>query len=83
MEVKPSPIQLAGINMHGALITPGHLTLEGASRAYGALVVGGTVEQATDTDAHLEVWYDADYGKGLFQGIPLVHLGTGVWPETG
>lgn len=81
--MKPSPVQLTGINLRGGLITPGHLTLERASRVYGALVVGGTVEQASETGAHLEVWYDADYRKGLFQAIPLVHLGTGAWPEIG
>ena len=82
-EVKPSPIQLTGINLRGALVTPGHLTLAGGSRVYGALVLGGTVEQASETAALLEVWYDADFGKGLFQGIPLVHQGIGVWPEIG
>ncbi len=82
-EVKPSPVQLMGINLRGGLITPGHLTLQGSSRVYGALVVGGTIEQASETAAHLEVWYDADYGKRLFQAIPLVYLGIGVWTEFG
>ena len=76
-----APIQLTGINLHGALVTPGNLLLEGASRAYGAMVVGGAVEQASETGAHLEVWYDADFGKGLFRGVPLVHLEVGIWPE--
>lgn len=79
----PTPILLTGINLQGVLVTPGNLTLGGASRVYGALVIGGAVEQASETGAPLEVWYDADFKKRLFKGNPLVHLGVGVWPEIG
>jgi hypothetical protein len=63
------------------LATPGNLALEGALRVYGAMVVGGAVEQAAGTDAHLEVWYEADFQQGLFQGVPLVRQGPEQWLE--
>lgn len=76
-----APIQLIGINLRGALITPGNLALEGESRVYGAMVVGGTVEQASGTDAHLELWYDINFQKGPIQGVPLVRQAMGTWHE--
>lgn len=75
------PVQLTGITLHGALVTPGNLMLEGASRVHGAVVAGGRVETASETGAHLEVWYNAEFQRGLFRGVPLVYVGMGTWPE--
>lgn len=74
-------VQLAGIHLYGALVTPGNLVLDGSSRLYGAVVVGGTVEQASGTGAQLEVWYDNEFTAGLFRGLPLVHQALGTWLE--
>jgi hypothetical protein len=67
--------------LRGALVTPGTLTLERQARVYGAVVVGGTVEQAFDTDGHLEAWYDDDFFRGLLRGAPLVYQALGTWLE--
>jgi hypothetical protein len=80
MELQP-PVQLSGIHLRGALVTPGTLTLERPARVYGAMVVGGTVEQASDTSGHLEVWYDEDFYRGLLRGAPLVYQALGTWQE--
>lgn len=76
-----APVQLEGINLRGVLATPGNLALEGASRVYGAMIAGGAVEQAAGTDTHLELWYEADFQQGLFQGVPLVRQGPEQWLE--
>ena len=80
-EARQSPVQLSGIHLQGALVTPGHLTLEGASRVHGAVVVGGRIEEAPEAGAHLEVWYNAEFQRRLFRGVPLIHVGLGTWPE--
>lgn len=79
--MKQAPVQLSGINLRGALVTPGNLVVEGASRVHGALVVGGRVEEGAGGGAHVEVWYNAEFQRGLYRGIPLVHAGMGTWPE--
>ena len=71
-------VQLAAINLSGVLVTPGNLILDGSSRFYGAVVVGGTVEQASGTSAQLEVWYDNEFEAGLFRGFPLVYQALGT-----
>lgn len=75
-------VQLTGIQLRGALITAGNLTIAGPSRIYGAMIVGGAVEQeASDTGAHLEVWYDDEFRTGLLRGLPLVYPVRGTWLE--
>ncbi len=74
-------VQLTGIQLRGALITAGNLAIVGPARVYGAMIVGGTMEQASDTGAHLEVWYDDDFRTGFFQGLPLVYQVRGTWLE--
>lgn len=76
-----APVQLTGIHLRGALATPGNLTLDGPSRIYGAMVVGGTVEQASDSAGILEVWFDDDLRTGLLRGVPLVYQARGTWQE--
>lgn len=75
------PVQLVGINLRGALVTPGNLTLERAARASGAMLIGGVIERADGTDAHLEIWYEDDFQEGLFRGVPLVRQGPMTWLE--
>jgi hypothetical protein len=74
-------VRLTGIHLRGLLVTPGSLALEGSSRLYGALVVGGNIEPASDAVAHLEIWYDDDLRKGLLRGLPLVYPARGTWHE--
>lgn len=76
-----TPVQLTGIQLRGALITAGNLAIAGPSRIYGAIIVGEAVEQASDTGAHLEIWYDDDFRTGFFQGLPLVYQVRGTWLE--
>lgn len=75
------PVELTGIHLRGALVTPGRVAFEGQPRIYGALVVGGTVEQASKSDDRLEVWYDYDFLAGFFRGTPLVYHAPGTWQE--
>lgn len=76
-----TPVQLTGIHLHGAIVTPGELSFDGRPRIYGALIVGGTVTQASDSADHLEVWYDDDLRKGLIRGAPLVYPAPGTRQE--
>jgi hypothetical protein len=80
MELQP-PVQLSGIHLRGALVTPGNLILDRSARMYGAIIIGGAVEQASDTNGHLEVWYDDDFYRGLLRGVPLVYQALGTWLE--
>ena len=75
------PAQLAGIHVRGVLVTPGDLIVEGQPRVYGALIVGGKIEQAQGSIARLEVWYDDDLRTGLIRGVPLVYQAPGTWLE--
>lgn len=79
-EVQP-PISLTSINLRGVLVTPGNLMLEGPSRLYGAVIVGGSVLKASEADAQLEVWFDRDLERGLVPGAPLVYQALGTWQE--
>jgi hypothetical protein len=75
------PVHLRGVNVRGVLATPGRLTLEAPARIHGAVLIGGTVEQASNTDAQLELWYDADLRNGLMTGLPLIYQALGTWLE--
>jgi hypothetical protein len=74
-------VQLDAIHAHGALVTPGTLVLERNARIYGAVIVGGTVDQASGTDAQLEVWFNDEFAAGLLRGLPLVYQASGAWLE--
>ncbi len=75
------PVQLGGINLHGSLVTPGSLVLDRNARIYGAVIVGGAIEQASGTDAQLEVWFNDEFQAGLLPGLPLVYPASGSWLE--
>ena len=72
------PVTLSGIHLNGLLYAAGAITLERETRMYGALVTAGTV--ATGSAAPLlEVWYNPDFGKGFFRGLPVVYRAPGTW----
>ena len=72
------PVTLSGIHLNGLLYAAGAITLERETRIYGALVTAGTV--ATGSSAPLlEVWYNPDFGKGFFRGLPVVYRAPGTW----
>jgi hypothetical protein len=72
------PVTLSGIHLNGLLYAAGAITLERETRMYGALITAGTV--ATGSSAPLlEVWYNPDFGKGFFRGLPVVYRAPGTW----
>jgi hypothetical protein len=72
------PVTLSGIHLGGLLYAAGTITLERETRIYGALTTAGTV--ATGSSASLlEVWYDSDFGRGFFRGLPVVYRAPGTW----
>ena len=72
------PVTLSGIHLNGLLYAAGAITLERETRIYGALITAGTV--ATGSSAPLlEVWYNPDFGKGFFRGLPVVYRAPGTW----
>ena len=72
------PVTLSGIHLNGLLYAAGTITLAGHSRIYGALMTPATVV-AGSTGIQMEVWYNADLGKGLFRGLPNVYRVPGTW----
>ncbi len=72
------PVQLTNIHMNGVLWSAGTITLERSARAFGSIVAGQTVVRAGN-GATLEVWYDANLGRGLFRGLPVVYRVPGTW----
>jgi hypothetical protein len=72
------PVTLSGIHLNGLLYAAGAITVERETRMYGALITAGTV--ATGSSAPLlEVWYNPDFGKGFFRGLPVVYRAPGTW----
>jgi hypothetical protein len=69
------PVTLSGIHLNGLLYAAGNVTVAREGRMYGAIVVGGTIA----TGPLLEVWYNADFGKGLFRGLPVVYRAPSTW----
>jgi hypothetical protein len=69
------PVTLPDIHLNGLLYAAGSVTIERQSRIYGALVAGGTIV----TSAVLELWYNADFGRGLFRGVPVVYRAPSTW----
>ena len=72
------PVTLSDIHLNGVLYAAGTVTLAGNARIYGAVMTPATVV-AGGTGIHLEVWYNADLGKGLFRGLPVVYRVPGTW----
>jgi hypothetical protein len=72
------PVTLSGIHLSGLLYAAGTISVERETRIYGALVTARTVATASSSPS-LEVWYDADFGKGFFRGLPVVYRAPGTW----
>jgi len=72
------PVSLSGIHLNGLLYAAGTITLERETRIYGALITAATVALGTAAPL-LEVWYNSDFGKGFFRGLPVVYRAPGTW----
>lgn len=71
------PVTLSNIHFRGLLFVAGSIMLERSVGLYGAVIAAGTVAAMT-TGSLIEVWYDADLGRGLFRGLPLVYRAPGT-----
>ena len=74
--------ELQGIHVNGVIYTVGDFGFEGRPRFYGALAVGGSLQAASSDSAALEVWFDWDFGRGYFRGLPVVYPVPGLWQES-
>ena len=75
------PVTLSNVHVRGIVYAAGSIVLERSARVYGAMITAGTIG-AGSAGSSLEVWYDADLGKGLFRGLPVVYRVPGtrrVW----
>lgn len=71
------PVTLSDIHFNGVLYAAGTITLERSIRLYGAVMTAGTVSTSSP-GLVMEVWYNADFGRGLFKGLPLVYRAPGT-----
>ena len=69
------PVTLSGIHVSGLLFAAGTITVERESRLYGAVVAAGGI----NAGPAMEVWYDADFGRGFFRGLPVVYRAPSTW----
>lgn len=72
------PVTLSGIHVNGLLYAAGTITLERETRMYGALITAATVAIGSGGPL-LEVWYNSDFAKGFFRGLPVVYRAPGTW----
>ncbi|ALA60826.1 hypothetical protein [Nitrospira moscoviensis] len=72
------PVQLSGIQMNGLVYAAGNITVSGKVRLFGAVTTEGTITSG-GTGSSLEVWYNHDYGQGLYKGLPVVYPAPGTW----
>jgi hypothetical protein len=72
------PVTLPGIHLNGLLYAAGTITVERQTRIFGAVMTSGTVAGRTRTPS-LEIWYNFDFSKGLFRGIPVVYRAPATW----
>jgi hypothetical protein len=69
------PVTLSGIHVNGLLFAAGIITVERESRIYGAVVAAG----GFNAGSPLELWYNADFGRGFFRGLPVVYRAPSTW----
>ncbi|WP_447978138.1 hypothetical protein [Candidatus Nitrospira bockiana] len=67
------PVTLSGIHLNGFVSISGDLVYEGRPRLFGALMVEGAIS-ASSPSTPLELWYNHDFSRGLFRGVPVVYL---------
>ncbi len=72
------PVTLSGIHFNGVLYAAGAITIDRPVRLYGAVITAETVI-ANSQGVPLEVWYNADFSKGYFRGLPVVYRKPGTW----
>ena len=73
------PVNLTGVTIRGVLHASGTLRVEGQPRVFGAVAA----ERGLVGGGFLEVWYNADLGRGRIQGLPVVFPVRGTWREWG
>jgi len=73
-----TPVTLPGIHLNGMLYAAGNITVERQTRMFGAVMTSGTVAGGTRTPS-LEIWYNFDFSKGLFRGLPVVYRAPSTW----
>jgi len=73
------PVSIKDVTVFGVLHTAGTLRVEGQVRVFGSVVA----ERGLAGSGLLEVWYDADLGRGLVRGLPTVFPVPGTWREWG
>ena len=71
------PVNLAGVTIRGVLHASGTLWVEGQPLVFGAVAA----ERGLVGGGFLEVWYNADLGRGRIQGLPVVFPVRGSWRE--
>jgi hypothetical protein len=71
------PVNLAGVTIRGVLHASGTLRIEGQPLVFGAVAA----ERGLTGGGFLEVWYNADLGRGRIQGLPVVFPVRGTWRE--
>jgi hypothetical protein len=76
-----TPVTLPGIHLNGMLYAAGNITVERQTRMFGAVMTSGTVAGGTRTPS-LEIWYNFDFSKGLFRGLPVVYRAPSTWQPT-
>lgn len=73
------PVSIKDVTIFGVLHTTGTLQVEGQVRVFGSVIA----ERGLVGSGLLEVWYDADLGRGLVRGLPMVFPVPGTWREWG
>jgi len=74
-------VMLNNIHVNGLLHVAGNLTYEGDLRLFGALVVQGAVSPITAGARPIEAWYNYDFSRGYYPGLPVVYPAPGTWQE--
>ena len=72
------PVQLSGMHVNGVLHASGDITVAGKVRVYGAVAAGGAIT-SVGSGSTLEVWYDHDFSRGFYRGLPVVYRAPGTW----
>ncbi len=73
------PASTVGVTINGVLYTAGTLRVGREVRVYGSVAA----ERGLAGTGLLEVWYDADLGRGRVRGLPVVYPVRGTWRERG
>jgi hypothetical protein len=72
------PVTLSGIHFNGLLFAAGTITIERQTGVYGAVMTPAALVGG-GRGTSLEVWYNSDFGKGLFRGLPVVYRAPATW----